>query len=152
MGVGGLGLVGNVISAVRGTALNTLDPGITQPLSPFPPIAHQIVLSRPQMRSSINCILIGLASFDSVVIVTCVLIFGLPAIADHRGPGDGLLTLYVDRVFYVSLPFLYPLGLTAQTGSAYLTLCVSLERYVAVCRPLQARSLCTYRWGHFNLA
>ncbi len=37
----------------------------------------------------------------------------------------------------------------AQTGSVYLTLCVSIERYVAVCLPLRARSICTFgraRW------
>jgi len=32
----------------------------------------------------------------------------------------------------------------AQTGSVYLTLCVSVERYVAVCLPLRARSICTF--------
>ena len=32
----------------------------------------------------------------------------------------------------------------AQTGSVYLTLCVTIERYVAVCLPLKARSLCTF--------
>lgn len=31
-----------------------------------------------------------------------------------------------------------------QTASVYLTMTVSLERYVAVCHPLRARSLCTY--------
>lgn len=39
---------------------------------------------------------------------------------------------------------LYPLALIAQTVSVYLTLTVTLERFVAVCHPLQARSLCTY--------
>jgi hypothetical protein len=35
----------------------------------------------------------------------------------------------------------------AQTGSVYLTVCVTVERFVAVCRPLQAKSICTYgRW------
>ena len=38
----------------------------------------------------------------------------------------------------------YPLALIAQTVSVYLTLTVTLERFVAVCHPLQARSLCTY--------
>ena len=33
----------------------------------------------------------------------------------------------------------------AQTASVYLTLAVTLERYVAVCHPLRARSLCTWR-------
>ncbi len=32
----------------------------------------------------------------------------------------------------------------AQTGSVYLTLCVSVERYVAVCLPLKARAICTF--------
>ncbi len=40
--------------------------------------------------------------------------------------------------------FLYPLGMIAQTGSVYLTLVVTIERYVAVCQPLRARYLCTY--------
>jgi hypothetical protein len=39
---------------------------------------------------------------------------------------------------------LYPLALIAQTVSVYLTLTVTLERFVAVCHPLQVRSLCTY--------
>ena len=31
----------------------------------------------------------------------------------------------------------------AQTGSAYMTLCVTFERYLVVCWPLRARHLCT---------
>jgi hypothetical protein len=34
--------------------------------------------------------------------------------------------------------------MSAQTASVYLTLTVTLERYVAVCHPLRARALCTY--------
>ena len=39
-----------------------------------------IVLSRPQMRQSINLLLVGLASFDSILIVTSILMLGLPAV------------------------------------------------------------------------
>ena len=42
--------------------------------------------SRPQMKSSVNCLLMGLASFDTVLIVTSILMFGLPAVytyTDH---------------------------------------------------------------------
>ena len=35
------------------------------------------------MRSSINCLLIGLASFDIVLILTSILMFGLPSIYTH---------------------------------------------------------------------
>lgn len=41
-------------------------------------------------------------------------------------------------------PVVYPIAMISQTVSVYLTLTVTLERFVAVCHPLQARSLCTY--------
>ena len=55
--VGVLGLVGNVISMV--------------------------VLGRPQMKSSINFILIGLASCDIFLILTSILMFGLRSLETH---------------------------------------------------------------------
>ncbi|TRY63429.1 hypothetical protein TCAL_12380 [Tigriopus californicus] len=113
--IGLLGLVGNLISI--------------------------IVLSRPQMKSSINCILIGLATFDSILIVTSILMFGFPAVYAYT---QSVFDYYVFHLFPYMTPFIYPIGMIAQTGSAYLTLCVTLERYVAVCLPLKARSLCTY--------
>ncbi|CAB4056743.1 unnamed protein product [Lepeophtheirus salmonis] len=54
------------------------------------------------------------------------------------------LNYYYWNIFPYITPIIYPVGLIAQTGSAYLTLCVTIERYVAVCIPLRARSLCTY--------
>ena len=35
------------------------------------------------MKSSINCLLIGLASFDLLLIITSILMFGLPSIYTH---------------------------------------------------------------------
>ena len=52
--MGILGLLGNVISIV--------------------------VLTRPQMKSSINIILVGLVSCDSILIVTSILMFGIKAL------------------------------------------------------------------------
>ncbi|CAG7826706.1 unnamed protein product, partial [Allacma fusca] len=46
--------------------------------------------------------------------------------------------------------YLYPVAHTAQTGSVYFTLVVTIERYFAVCRPLQSRSskcLATWKRG-----
>lgn len=112
--VGVLGILGNVIS--------------------------MIILSRPQMRSSINYLLIGLARIDTVLIVTSVLLFGLPGIY----PYTGLMFTYFYNVYPRITQLVYPLAMVAQTASVYLTLTVSLERFVAVCHPLRARSLCTY--------
>ena len=42
------------------------------------------------------------------------------------------------------MPLVYPLGMIAQTSSTYLTICITIERYVAVCHPLKVRAICTY--------
>lgn len=51
----------------------------------FGNLISMIILSRPQMRSSINYLLIGLARCDTVLIVTSILLFGLPAIHAYTG-------------------------------------------------------------------
>lgn len=103
-------------------------------------ILSMVILSRPQMRSSINYLLIGLARCDTIVILTSMLLFGIPAIY----PYSGYLFYYYYVIHPVISPVVYPLAMTAQTASVYLTLTVTLERYVAVCHPLRARALCTY--------
>ncbi|XP_030763747.1 FMRFamide receptor [Sitophilus oryzae] len=103
-------------------------------------LISMIILSRPQMRCSINYLLIGLARIDTVLIITSVLLFGLPGIY----PYSGSLFNYYFKVYPHIAPVVYPLATVMQTASVYLTMTVSLERYVAVCHPLRARSLCTY--------
>ena len=34
--------------------------------------------------------------------------------------------------------------ISAQTGSVYFTVAVTVERFIAVCHPLKARSICTW--------
>lgn len=51
----------------------------------FGNIISMIILSRPQMRCSINYLLIGLATCDTVLIITSVLLFGIPAIYKYTG-------------------------------------------------------------------
>ena len=119
-----------------------------------------IVLSRPQMRQSINCILIGLASFDSILIVTSILMLGLPAVYDflirrlkeHKtAPGIEMFHFYFSNVFPFITPTVYPIAMIVQTGSVYLTIAVTLERFVAVCLPFRSRSLCTYGRARYGV-
>lgn len=63
---------------------------------------------------------------------------------------------YTDRLktyFYNITPFLFialfPFAIIAQTTSIYMTLFVSLERYIAVCFPLKAKALCTKKKAKF---
>ena len=92
------------------------------------------------MRSSINCCLVGLATFDSILLVTSLLMFGFSSIPEYTGT----MSWYHRDVFPWIVLVAYPVGIVAQTGSVYLTVTVTIERYVAVCHPLKARSICTY--------
>ncbi|XP_050734293.1 FMRFamide receptor-like [Eriocheir sinensis] len=98
------------------------------------------ILSRPKMQSSINCCLIGLTSFDMIVTTTSILMFGLPEICEYTQT----MVWYTQGIYQLITPIIFPLALIAQTGSVYLTVTVTIERYIAVCRPLRARLLCTY--------
>lgn len=98
-----------------------------------------IVLTQPRMRSSINHLLIGLACSDLLLLVTAILSFGLTAIYPHSGR---MISYYFNVRPFLTL-IVHPLSLIAQMGSVYMTMFVSLERYIAVCFPLKARSWCT---------
>lgn len=63
--------------------------------------------------------------------------FGLPALANHFE--TGFFPFYASQVFPFVTPFVYPIGLIAQSSSVYLTLLVTIERFYAVCYPLTAR-------------
>jgi hypothetical protein len=73
-------------------------------------ILSAVVLSRPQMRSSVTCLLIGLTFCDSLLVFLSILIFGLPAISDFTG------TLKTYRhVFYpLWVPYFYPISITGK--------------------------------------
>lgn len=102
----------------------------------FGNVLSMVILSRPQMRSSINYLLIGLARCDTVLILTAMLLFGFRGIY----PYTGYLFWYYNYVYPRIVMCFYPIATSAQTASIYLTLMVSLERYVAVCHPLRAVS------------
>ena len=67
--------------------------------------------------------------------------FGLPAVHAYT---TEWFSNYFYNIFPYITPVVYPVGMIAQTGSVYLTMCVTVERYVAVCLPLRARVICTF--------
>ncbi|XP_068219861.1 FMRFamide receptor-like isoform X2 [Palaemon carinicauda] len=98
-----------------------------------------VILYRLNMRSSINCCLLGLTTFDLLVIITSALSFGLLEIGLYTNS----ISWYVNGLLE-AMPTVFPLGIIARTGSIYLTLILTVERYVAVCLPFRFRSLVTY--------
>ena len=57
------------------------------------------------------------------------------------------LTLDKSYIMIRTRLFLFQIGMICQSSSVYLTVFISLERFIAVCTPLQAKHLCTqFRW------
>ncbi|KAG8189545.1 hypothetical protein JTE90_008505 [Oedothorax gibbosus] len=99
-----------------------------------------VILSRPEMRSSVNCGLQALAFFDTILLVSSITMLGL-----HKlGYRMMLLHRYTFEFYPYVVLIAYPVGLIAQTGSVWITVGVTVERWVAVRHPLRARFLCTH--------
>ncbi|XP_005112379.1 FMRFamide receptor [Aplysia californica] len=97
-----------------------------------------VVLQQRQMRSSTSYYLLSLAIYDNCVLLGMTLYFILPALAPYRPE----LTDY-HSTFALTIPVGYPLSLSAQMGSIYTCVGFTVERFIAVCRPLHVANTCT---------
>ena len=97
-----------------------------------------IVLSHRQMRNSTSYYLISLAIYDMLVLLFMSLFLAIPTIYLEKDILEGYYFAYP----YIH-PFVYPIALIAQTGTVYTILAFTVERYIAVCRPLHAANTCT---------
>ena len=97
-----------------------------------------IVLSHRQMRNSTSYYLISLAIYDMLVLLFMSLFLAIPTIYLEKDILEGYYFAYP----YMH-PFVYPIALIAQTGTVYTILAFTVERYIAVCRPLHAANTCT---------
>ena len=66
----------------------------------------------------------GLAAFDSLVVISVVLLKGIPSVVETSYQTDLLL-------------YLYPLMNISWMTSIYLTVLLSLERYVGICHRIE---------------
>uniref|UniRef100_A0A914W4I8 G-protein coupled receptors family 1 profile domain-containing protein n=1 Tax=Plectus sambesii TaxID=2011161 RepID=A0A914W4I8_9BILA len=103
----------------------------------FGNITTALILTRPTMRSPNNLFLTALAVFDTCLIVTAFFIYGMEYIIEYSAAFD----LYVAWLTY--LRFAFALSHISQTGSVYITVSVTIERYMAVCYPRRSKRYCT---------
>ncbi|XP_043843993.1 thyrotropin-releasing hormone receptor-like [Dromiciops gliroides] len=138
---------------VGGLPVNDSDPGRTLGLMPRTPLAVQVVTialvllicgvgiagnvmvvlvvarSR-QMVTPTNCYLVSLAAADLLVLLAA----GLPNLSDV------VASWVFGHAGCLCITYLQYLGINASTGS--LT-AFTVERYLAICHPIRAQSLCT---------
>ncbi|XP_066530280.1 thyrotropin-releasing hormone receptor b [Hoplias malabaricus] len=91
-----------------------------------------VVLTTKHMRTPTNCYLVSLAVADLMVLVAA----GLPSVAD---------SLYGSWLFghagCLCITYFQYLGINASSCSIAA---FTVERYIAICHPIRAQSLCTY--------
>lgn len=92
-----------------------------------------VVLTRRAMYSSTNTFLTGLAVWDMMVLLGTLFLITL----------QRLVSGYEQTVFPYIVAYVYPLALVAQTSTVWITVSFTVERYIAVCYPLRAATICT---------
>ncbi|EYC08671.1 hypothetical protein Y032_0065g3677 [Ancylostoma ceylanicum] len=95
-----------------------------------------LILTRPSMRNPNNLFLTALAVFDSCLLITAFFIYAMEYIIEYTQAFD----LYVAWLTY--LRFAFALSHISQTGSVYITVSVTIERYLAVCHPRRSKQMC----------
>jgi hypothetical protein len=98
------------------------------------------VLSRELKPSSTSFLLKSLAMADSMVLLAFAWHNSLPAIYVYLGLLEGYYQFHqvIERYIFSVLWF-------SKSFGVYMIIVVAIERYIAVCKPLHARSLCTVR-------
>ncbi|CAO4380378.1 unnamed protein product [Caenorhabditis nigoni] len=77
-----------------------------------------------------------------------VLLFALPIYSIAYLPiWDNVYDPWSKRRMFIafSTKFFYPLCMTAKTASLYIMVVITVERWIAVCRPLQVHIWCTFK-------
>ncbi|KAF6212897.1 hypothetical protein GE061_010607 [Apolygus lucorum] len=122
VGLGLLGLVGNVFSV--------------------------IVWSRRQLKSSSAILLIALAASDVCIIFGQVVWqFLALLVLNYRTPT--LMYIYHNTFPYLVLVMIN-VFLIADTASVYLTVVITVERYIAVCHPFKYQELCSFSKAYMS--
>ena len=109
-------------------------------------ISHEVIIHYESLTFNISLTNYYDISFsiyfscDTLVIITSIFMFSFTV---FRHTETFVFTYYYLHIYPKAVGFVYPIALCCQTGSAYLTLAVTLERYIAVCWSLKARHLCT---------
>ncbi|KAF1759697.1 hypothetical protein GCK72_016164 [Caenorhabditis remanei] len=92
----------------------------------------RIFTHRIMSSSSINWYLAVLSASDTLILVSAFFVLSLPRF------GEYLTWWRANYISYSVTPYMYGLMMTAQTCSVFMTVGVSVHRYIGVCHPYKS--------------
>ncbi|PIC37599.1 hypothetical protein B9Z55_016171 [Caenorhabditis nigoni] len=92
----------------------------------------RIFTHRIMSSSSINWYLAVLSASDTLILVSAFFVLSLPRF------GEYLKWWRANYISYSVTPYMYGLMMTAQTCSVFMTVGVSVHRYIGVCHPYKS--------------
>ena len=97
-----------------------------------------IVLFRQKPRVTTNVVLMVLAIMDNCVLLSAILLRSLRYLPIYTGTMRSYLDIY-PHLFIMLYPWVYIFRLLDM----WLTVLLTVDRYIVVCRPLHANTVCT---------
>ena len=97
-----------------------------------------VCLWKDKSKTATPLLLISLECADTLFLVTVLLLRVFTSIETftHRLPIVSELTPYIGK-------YVYPCAMLTNMGTIYLTILVTVNRYISVCKPFDASSLCS---------
>ena len=105
------------------------------------------VLWRDQTKSATSFLLQSLAVADSLVLLCAVPLYAAPNVYPYTETMKDYYELYMGI-----MPYLWGVYLIPYTGTIMLTVLVSLNRYIAVCRPYSSARWCSSKQARRQVA
>ena len=110
-------------------------------------ILSMLCLARDRSKTATPFLLISLEVADTLFLVTVLVLRVLTSVHTFTGGLHSLMTVFP----YVG-KYVWPIALMAMTGTIYMTVLVTLNRYISVCRPYEASDLCSVQQSTKHVA
>ena len=85
-----------------------------------------VVFTRQNLQKSFYGLMLSLAAFDLLYIITSILCYGIPPLSDEYEES---------KMYNANFGWIRALTQIAMTGNIYFTMAITIERYVTVCHP-----------------
>ena len=101
-----------------------------------------VVLCRQKQRLTTSVLLQALAVADTLVLISAILLRSMRYVGWEA----------FDNIYHYIFVVLYPCVYFFRLADTWLTVMLTIDRYITVCHPLQAQRVCTLRRTYISIA